>query len=271
MKKLLNLLVFSFLLLSIKAQNIDEVLNKYEENNGGKENFAMTTSIQYTTVFKMNMMGRQMDFSSQVFIETGKLYRKQMAGMFGMKGIYTLITDTGGYVFTPTVQGYGDFPGMEGGTNKMDEQLYNKCKHKMNAISDFGELIDCKSKGFTPELIGKENIDKVECFKIKLTAKDATSKLFWVDTKTYMLKQFELQGQQIIDYFGIYGGPMYGMMQRNASKQKSTITIEEYATVEGIKIPAKQKISFGNNDIEIENTEIKINTPIDNKWYLNSK
>jgi hypothetical protein len=239
--------------------------------NGGKENFVVITSLQYTNTYRMNMMGRAMDFSSQVFIETGKLYRKQMAAMFGMKPMYTLLTDTAGFVFTPGIPSYGEFQGMEGGLKKMDDETYKLAKNKLNATADFAELIDCNSKGYTAELLGKESVDKVSCFKIKLIDNRGLSKLFWIDESTYLVKQLELQGKQIIDFFGMYGGPMYEMMNKNARKQKSLVMVNEYTTLEGIKIPTKFKAQFGNNDIEIENTDIKINTPIDSRWYGTSK
>ena len=41
------------------------------------------------------------------------MFRKNISGVMGMKGSYTLVTDTAGYISIPSVQGYGDFPGIE--------------------------------------------------------------------------------------------------------------------------------------------------------------
>lgn len=267
MKKII-LTYLSFILIYCSyAQNIDEILSKYEEMNGGKENFVVITSMQYNNTFKMNMMGRPIDISSQIFIETGKLYRRQMSPMFGMKAMYSIITDSAGYVYSPGMPSYGDFQGMEGGLQKMKSDIYNASKSKLNATCDADDLIDYKSKGLVAEFLGNEDVDNTSCFKIKLTFKDQSFKTFWIDTKTYLIKEFEIQGQQIIDFFGVYGGPMYDMMMRNIKKQKSKVNVIEYKTVEGIKFPIKYKIQFGNNDIEIENTDIKVNEAIDPKWY----
>ncbi len=252
------------------AQSIDDILTKYEEKNGGTEKFASLTTLQYTSTLKMNVMGRAMDIATTIYTETGKLFRKEMAGMFGMKGVYTLVTDTGGFIFTPSMQSFGDFPGMEGGVKKMDSATYKSCKHKMNAAGDIADLIDSKSKGFVPELIGTEKIDKADCYKIKLTYRDGSIKLFWIDATTYLIKQFELNGKQIIDYFGIYGGPMFdNMMGRNINKQKAVIQCNEYAVIDGIQFPVKQKILLGANDIDVENSDVQMNASIAKKWYSN--
>jgi hypothetical protein len=58
------------------------------------------------------------------------------------------------------------------------------------------------------------------------------------------------------------------MMGGNIDKQKMIVQYLEYADVNGIKFPKKQKLQLGAVDIEIENTDIKINETIDTKWYI---
>lgn len=269
MKRILILLLVCFTVQG-KSQNIDEILSTYEAKNGGKEKFADITTLQYTSIFKVNMMGRSFDLSTFIYIETGQLFRKEMAGMFGMKGVYTLITDTAGFIFSPTIPSYGEFQGMEGGVKKMDSATFKSCKKKMNATTDIDDLIDCKAKGSVPELLGTEKIDTSTCYKIKLTFLNGLSKVFWVDDKTYLVKQFELSGKQIVDYFGIYGGPMFdNMNNKNMGKQKAIVKCYEYTNVGGIMFPVKQSISYGANDFEVENSEIQVNKAIDKKWYRN--
>lgn len=268
LKKLLFVLL-SFISVQTFAQTIDDILTQYEEKNGGKEKFASTTTLQYTSTIKMNMMGMAVDLPVYTYIETGKLFRKEVSGMMGMKGSYTLVTDSAGFTFTPSVPAFGDFPGMEGGVKKMDEETYKAMKSKMNAMSDFDALIDCKSKGFTAELLGIEKVELVECYKVKLTSKTNATSLYYIDTKTFLTKQVEVAGKQIMDMIGVSGGPMKEMMGGRIDKQKMKIQYLEYATIDGIKLPIKQKLQFGANDIEIENSDIQLNTIIDKKWYAN--
>jgi len=266
-----KIFVFLFTLASLQSftQTIDDILTTYEEKNGGKERFAATTTLQYNSTIKMNMMGMPMDLPVATFIETGKLFRKEMSGMFGMKGSYTLITDTGGFTFVPTVPAFGEFPGMEGGIKKMDEETYRTAKQKMSAMADFAALIDCRNKGFIPELLGTEKLDSGTCYKIKLTNRDGSFTTYFVDQNTYLIKQVELVGKQIIDMLGVSGGPMKDMMGGRIDKQKMKVLFTEYATIDGIKFPTKQKLQLGAVDIEIENSDIQMNTVIDKKWYSN--
>lgn len=257
----------SFLSLIGFSQTIGEVLAKYEMANGGKEAFTNVKTLQYNTVLKMNMMGMPMDLNIANIAEANKLFRKEMAGMMGMKGSYTLITDTAGYVFMPTVPAFGEFQGMEGGLKKMEKDVLAKAQQKLNPMKDFSALIDCSAKGSKAELLGTSKIDKVECYKIKLTTKDGETSTYYIDISTMLTKQAELAGKQIVSQLGLDGGPMSDMLGGRIDKQKMTVIYSEYKDVNGIKFPTKQKVQFGAVDIEIENNDIEVNQPIDLKWY----
>ena len=269
MFKKIILAIYIFSSLKSTAQTVDEILNQYEIKNGGKEKFAAITTLQYSGNIKMQMMGMPMNIGVANFIETGKLYRKELSGMFGLKGAYTLVTDTAGYTFSPTIPSYGDFQGMEGGIKKMENNVFLENKNKLNAMEEFSTLIDCKSKGFIPEFVGMATVEKVNCYKIKLTAKDGLIATYFIDATTYLLKQVELLGKQMMDKLGLNGGPLSEMMGGNINKQKMAIIYVEYAEINGIKFPTKQKLQLGAVDVEIENSEIQLNEPIDKKWYTN--
>lgn len=249
------------------SQSVDEILANYEIKNGGRENVNNVRTLQYNSVMKLNAMGMNLDIPTSTFIETGKLFRKETAGMFGMPGSYSIITDTAGYYFMPSVPAYGDFPGMEGGLKKMENNLYEQSKVKLQAMSEFDGLFNCKQKGNVVELQGTTNIDKSPCYKLKVTATNGSISYYYIDTQTYMLKQTELSGKQIIQQLGL-GGSMKDMMGNQMNNQKVTIVYTQYATIDGITFPVKQKMQVGANDIEIENTDIQINATIDKKWYL---
>ena len=121
MKKIFIPIICGLFSITLSAQNIDEILTKYETANGGKEAFAAVKTLQYNSVLKMNMMGMPIDINISNIIENGKLYRKEISGMMGMKGSYTLVTDTAGYTSTPTIPSYGEFQGMDGVIKKMDK------------------------------------------------------------------------------------------------------------------------------------------------------
>ena len=268
MKKYILFLLIAFNSPNIFCQNIDEILTKYEKANGGKEAFAAVKTLQYNTVMKLNMMGMPMDINIATYTEANKMYRKEMAGMMGMKGSYTLVTDSVGYVFTPTVPSFGEFQGMEGGLKKMEKDVLAKAQLKLDPMIDFSSLIDCIAKGNKAELLGTQKVEKIDCYKIKLTNKDGGVATYYIDIETMITKQVELMGKQIVSQLGLDGGPMSEMMGGRIDKQKMIVLYSEYKDVSGIKFPSKQKIQFGAVDIEIENSDIEINQTIDKKWYL---
>ncbi len=267
MKKCFLPLAFLFVLSNISAQNIDEVLAKYETANGGKNAFASIKTLQYTSTVSMNMMGMPIDITMTNIFVMGKLYRRQTSGMMGMKGSYTLVTDTAGYTSTPTVPAYGDFPGMDGGIKKMDAETLQKLQSKLKSIDEFSTLVDAKAKGNVTELLGITKVDKVECYKIKLTAKDNDVATYYVDTTTMLIKQVELSGKKMASVFGLDSGPMAEMAGKRVDKQRVTILYTEYKDINGIKFPTKQKMQFGAADISIENSDVEINESIAAKWF----
>ena len=268
MKKIVFTLFSLSLGLLTTAQKVDEVLSKHELANGGIEKIAAINTLQYTSIMKLNMMQMQIDVNSINIIENKKLYRKAVAGMMGMKGSYTMVTDTAGYISTPAVRAFGDFPGMEGGVTKMDESTLKKGQEKLDILSEFSILINCKAKGFNVELTGTSKVEKVECFKLKLTSPEGEISTCFIDANTYLLKQMEVSGKQVSAILGLRGGPMGDMMGGRMDKQKMLIIYKEYSDVAGVKFPSKMVIQLGASDVEIENTSIEINEPIEKKWYI---
>ena len=267
MKKTFLLILLISAISFSQAQTVDEIIESHIVANGGAEKFAALKSLQYTSIVKLNMMNMQIDLNSSNYIRNKKLYRKEISGMMGMKGSYTLITDTAGYVSIPAVRGYGDFPGIEGGLNKMDADALQKAQQKLDIMQEFSALITQKSSGAKAELLGTTKVDKVECFKIKLTTTDGESSLYFVDANTFLIKQIEVSGKQISALLGFRGGPMGDMMGGRMDKQKMLMMYKEYTDVGGIKFPSKLLIQLGANDVEIENSSIEINVAIDLKWY----
>ncbi len=267
MKKVIYLVLLVFVSCFSNAQTVDEIIASHITANGGQEKMASINTLQYTSTMKLNMMGMQIDVSSTNIIENNKLFRKNISGVMGMKGSYTLVTDTAGFVSIPTVPGYGDFPGVEGGITKMDNEKYAIAKQKLNVLEEFSALINYKEKGFSAELLGKTKVEKVECYKIKLISKDGEASIFFVDATTFLLKQIEVSGKQVSSILGIRGGPMGDMMGGRMDKQKMNLIYKEFSDINGIKFPAKLVIQLGASDIDIENSSIEINEPIEKKWF----
>ncbi len=64
-----------------------------------------------------------------------------------------------------------------------------------------GELYNYEEKGFTAELTGKEDVDGIEMFNIKLTGKEGDVKNYFIDTDEYFVRKVKAkvsaQGQEV--------------------------------------------------------------------------
>jgi len=263
------LLVCTIFYLGTNAQTVDEILAKYEAANGSKSMFDAVKTLQYSSVVKMNMMGMPLDINITNVFEKGKLFRKEIGGLMGMKGSYTLVTDTAGYISTPTIPSYGEFQGMEGGIKKMDAATLAKVQKNLNPMQEFDILIDTKIKGNVVTFNGISKVDKADCYKLKLINTDGSNSIYYIDIATNLIKQVEISGKQIASLFGLDGGgPMADMMGGNLEKQKVLLIYLEYLDIAGLKFPTKQKLQLGAVDVELENTDVQINQPIERKYYL---
>lgn len=252
----------------LKAQTADEILLKHQFACGSIAKIAAIQTLQYETNIKMNMMNRPFELSVKNYAVQGKLKRTETSGMMGMKGSYTLITDTAVYTSTPTIPAFGDFGGMEGGIKKMDATVLAASIGKLNIGIELFPLVFAKQLGNTVELAGSTTIDSTECYKLKTTSSEKEETTYYVNAKTYLIKQIEMSSKQMAKFFGMDQGPMGGMMGRRGAKQKVEINITAYKQINGIRFPLKQTVKFGAADVEIENNGLLVNEPISPRLYM---
>ena len=109
---------------------------------------------------------------------------------------------------------------------KSDDETTENVKR---AMSDFPEpLLDYKSKGYSAELLGTEEIDGTECFKVKLTKTPVLAdgeEVENVDFYFFDMDNFVPIAQQS----EIKSGPMKGQM--------SEVKFSDYQEVEGLYFP----------------------------------
>jgi outer membrane lipoprotein-sorting protein len=161
---------------ALVAQTADELVAKYVQARGGADKIkavrtvhmtgTMTTgdmSVPVTLVMKRPNMVR-MDF------EVG-----------GTKNVRAFDGQTG-WTLMP-VMGNPDPAAITG------PEL-----HELQDQSDIdGPLVDAKAKGNTVELLGKENVDGVDTYKLKLTHKNGDVSTIYLDAKTYLEMREESQ------------------------------------------------------------------------------
>ena len=153
MKKLFTLLFISILTISnINAQSLDEIIDNYFENTGGKDQWEKLEGLKLSA--KINQMGMEIPLDI-VQLKSGKqLTEINFQGQSIKQGVFD-----GNVLWSINM--------MTQKPEKSDQETTDNVKREMGDFPD--PFLNYKDKGYIAELIGKEEIDGAECFKIKLT------------------------------------------------------------------------------------------------------
>lgn len=270
MKKIITALFLLAITTGAMSQTADEILLKYEAAVGGRQKLEEIRYLEVSTNLKMSMMGNTIDLPITLVREKGKLFRRQVGGIMGMGDSYIMVTDTSGYLLIPVMRRFG--PGNDGGGGEqptitpMKPAEVAAQQYELDCAGAFGELVNYAAKGHKAELTGTEKVSKVPCYKIKMTLKTGQNVTYYIDQQTFLVKQMEATGEMASNLAG-FGALMKAYGSSMKKDTKCTIQIKEYEEVKGVKYPSKLNLSFGPVDSEIENTSIKINEGLEEKWY----
>ena len=235
-----NLLIFGLFVIALimvqfaQAQTADEVINKLTDALGGKEKITAIHSVLMEGV----MVRNGNEITSKTTKVQGKLYRNETN--FGMGSMTILVTPEKGWQ-TNFRNGGAIEPMIEDGVKGWQSQL--DCVNP---------LVDYIAKGHKAELVGKDTLDNVECYKIKLTTKTGKDIFYWIDSKTYLLNQSSQKG-------GGFGG--------RGGDAEFTVMYKDYKAVEGVMFPftTEAKGPMGGSPMIYE--KIEVNKPVDEKMY----
>ena len=259
MKKIMTGLFLLVIVSMVHAQTVDEVLTKYEAAAGGREKLQEIRYLEVYSTLKMGMMGNTIELPITLVREKGKLFRRQIGGVMGMGDSFTMITDTAGYTFIPAMRGFGDMQGIEATTIQLKEADVAAQQYELDCAGAFGELVNYAAKGHKAELVGTEKVSKV-------TLKTGQVVTYFIDSKTFLVKQLEATGDMAANLTG-FGSMMKAFGSGMKKDTKATLLFKEYDEFKGIKYPTKLNLSFGPVESEIENSSVKINEGLDEKWY----
>ena len=140
---------------------------------------------------------------------------------------------------------------------KSDQETTDNVKREMGDFPD--PFLNYKDKGYIAELIGKEEIDGAECFKIKLTKKPLVIdgnevenvSFYFFDTENFV---------PIVVHSEIKSGPMKG--------QVSEIKMSDYQEVEGLYFPFSMVQGLkGQEGQTITFDQISINPEIEDSEF----
>ncbi|MFT3845498.1 MAG: hypothetical protein QM725_10625 [Lacibacter sp.] len=241
MKKInvLFLAVAAFFSISFaQAQTADEIVAKYVDAIGGAENWKKINSMVQTGT--MSVQGADISVVRTVLHNKGS---RQDITLMGMNG-YQIVTPEAGWNFMP-------FQGQTAPEAMTADDL----KESQDELDAQGSVIDYKAKGHSVELLGKEDVDGTECYKIKMNLKSGRSETLFIDVKTSNLVK------------------MTTVRKANGQEMEFSTTFSNFQKLpEGIVIPMSINVPLGpgfNADYSV--SKVEVNKTIDESIFKPAK
>lgn len=166
------------------AQTAEEIVAKHITAIGGADNWKKINNMRQEATLSV----QGMDIPVVITALHNKATKQEYTVM-GMTG-YSIITSEGGWNFNP----------MQGQT-KPEPITQDELKYGRDNLDLQGDFVDYKAKGHTIQLMDKEDIEGVECLKVKLTRKSGNESIFFFDPKTYYIvrtsSKMSANGQEV--------------------------------------------------------------------------
>jgi len=168
----------------VSAQTLESVLAKNYEAQGGLDKLKAVQS----TFVKGKMIMQGMELPISIYQKRPNFMRSEI--MVQGQKIIQVYDGTQGWMINP----------MTGSTDPIDMPAEELKSVKEQADMD-GFLINWKEKGYSLELVGKEEIEGADAYHIKVTTKDTTIRHIYIDADSYLQIQqkgkYPSQGKEI--------------------------------------------------------------------------
>ncbi len=179
MKKILFVLVTSFLAFqsNLVAQTADEIVEKHFSAIGGKDLLNSVKTMKMTGSIEIQP-GMTAPMTMQIVNNKGMRMDLSVMGMTMNQVVY----ENSGWAIVP----------FNGNTNPepMTEDQVKEMKKQTDLT---GDLLNYKSKGSTIELIGSEDVEGTDTYKVKLKEKDGSvGYKFFDKTNFYLIKEIKI-------------------------------------------------------------------------------
>ncbi|MCD6178985.1 MAG: hypothetical protein J7K39_03690 [Bacteroidales bacterium] len=234
--KLLFLALIVSFSTQLNAQTADEIIANYFENTGGIDAWNSIDGMKMTA--KMNQQGMEIPIEI-IRLKSGK----QM----------TIIN------FQGKVMKQGVFNGeilwgmnfMTQKAEKMDQETTDNMKRQVKDFPD--PFLNYKEKGYSVELLGKEEVDGTETFKLKLTKtpviidgkEEENISYYFFDTENFV---------PIVVQTEIKAGPMKGQMSESklSDYQEVGDIYLPFSMTQGLKGQPGSTIAFDSIELNPE-------------------
>ncbi len=215
------------------AQDLDEILDNYFENTGGRAQWEALEGIKMTA--KINQMGMEIPLEI-IQLKSGK----QM----------TVINFQGQQIKQGVFDGQvlWSINMMTQKAEKSDQETTDNIKREMGDFPD--PFLNYQAKGYTAELLGTEEIDGAECYKIKLTKKPLIVDGQEVDNVSFYY--FDMDNfVPIAVQSEIKAGPAKGQMSevKMSDYQEVSGYYFPFSMIQGLKGQEGQAITFDQIEV----------------------
>lgn len=196
---------------TLQAQTADEIINNYFENTGGVDAWRAVEGMRMKA--KVNQGGMEIPLEIVRMKDGRQMTSVTFQGLELKQGVFDGEVLWGTNMMTQKAE-------------KSDAEATEMMKKEMNDFPD--PFLDYQDKGYTVELMGKEDFNGTETFKIKLVKEPVTVDGEEVQDVSYYF--FETENfVPIAIHSEIKQGQAKGMM--------SEITFSDYQEVEGLYMP----------------------------------
>lgn len=156
-------------LQSIKAQTVDEIVDKHLTAMGGKEKLGLLKSVKMTG--NLNTQGFDVAISVTVLQGVGSRNDISVPGMGE------------GFQVMNAEKGWNYMPFL--GQANPEEVSADQVKASQGLLDVQGSLLNYKEKGNKVELLGKEKVGDAECYKLKLMNAGGKESILFIDAATF--------------------------------------------------------------------------------------
>lgn len=230
----LSLLLLLFAVTGVKSQTVDEVIDNHVKAIGGMDKLMAIKSVRFTGKFSGG------GFEVPVVMTLKRKDKMRMDITFQGNSQIQAFDGT-------TAWGTNPFAGK-----KDAEKMPKEAEKQMKNQSDIeGALVNYKDKGYKAELMGKEDMEGSEVYKIKMTDKDGDVTNYYLDATSYLI--LKETSKRKIKEKEINSETLYG----------------NYQTVEGITFPMSLEFrEAGSQDGQKGVMEkVELNVEVDDSYF----
>jgi len=211
---------------SASSQTLDEIINKHLDAMGGKEKLKTLNSLIMQA--SLSVQGNDIPLTMTQVHNKGQRVDISLMGMDN----YVIQTPTEGWQFFP-IQGQASPEATPAEVLKETEA----------ALDIQSPLLDYAQKGHSAELLQKEDVEGVECFKIKIITRGGMEMTFFIDPSNYYIIKAITK------------------TKASGQEQEQVQTFSDFRKLESGYVFPYSMTGFGPGNLTI--TDIKVNPQVD--------